>query len=145
MAEHPKVVILPRRQPSFAARAMLGLVTYCYAKGVLSSSDIERKLWKDRRIVRTRPEQIPAAHTIRKFRRLNREMILEALEKSLKRIRHAVRRATMGRTLYDLENEPKCRPGTGHIDDDGTTIMVRRDAIERLDKAALLDSTLDDD
>ncbi len=145
VTEHPEAVILPQKRPSFAPEAMLGLVTYCYAKGVLSSCDIERKLWKDRRIVSTCPEQIPEAHTIRKFRRLNRAMILQVLEKSLKRIRRALTRSTMRRTLYDLENEVKSVPPHRGDAGEGTTILVRRDAVDRLDSAALIDSTLDDD
>jgi len=145
VAEHPESVILPQKRPSFAPQAMLGLVTYCYAKGVLSSSEIERKLWEDRRIVSSCPGQIPEAHTIRKFRRLNRELLLEALEKSLKKIRRALRRATMRRTLYDLEDEVRAVSSQHPDAGEGTSIMVRRDALDRLDSAALIDSTLTDD
>jgi transposase len=143
VAEHPDAVILPKKQPSFPPQAMLGVVTYCYAKGVLSSSEIERKLWKDPRIVTACPAQIPEAHTIRKFRRLNREVILQALEKSLKRIRRAG--STRTKTLYDLEKESKQVSPLGADAPGEETIMIRRDALDRLNHAARIDSTLRDD
>ena len=58
---------------------MLRLITYCYAKGVYGSGEIERKLRKSP--IR---EAVPDARAIQRFRRCNRAALLAALERTLK-------------------------------------------------------------
>jgi len=89
---------------------MLQLITYCYAKGVYGSGDIERKLRKSP--VR---QAVPDARAIQQFRRCNRAALLTALE----------------RTLKLVANEE-------------TPTTIRREAEERLERAAISDMSLEE-
>lgn len=55
------------------------LITYCYAKGVYGSGEIERKLRKS-----PMRQAVPDARAIQRFRRCNRAALLTALEAALK-------------------------------------------------------------
>lgn len=141
---NPQPLIRPQNRPSLPVRAMLGLLTYCYVKGIFSSSDIERRLWEDTRIRMACPGDIPEAHTIRRFRRLNREVILSTLEQALKRIWR-----TLGKPWAKSPGSPSQKPEAGcarPLNADGdTTAMARKDALHRLENAAIFDNALSDD
>lgn len=141
---NPQALVRPQNRPSLPVRAMLGLLTYCYVKGIFSSSDIERRLWEDTRIRMACPGDIPEAHTIRKFRRLNREVILSTLEQALKTIWR-----TLGKPWRKSSAAPAGTPDvacTRPLSRDGdTTEMARQDALHRLENAAIYDNALSDD
>ena len=90
------VAILPRgsgnraaaqRPPLDAARqrleVMLGVVSYCYTKGLFSSSEIEERLWAEPAFLATFGTEPPTAARIRCFRREHREDIIATIEHAL--------------------------------------------------------------
>ena len=89
---------------------MLRLITYCYAKGVYGSEEIERKLRKSS--VR---RAVPEARDIQRFRRFHRAALLAALQRTLK--------------LVASEE---------------TATTIRREAEERLERAAISDMSLEE-
>ena len=93
---------------------MLRLVTYCYAKGLYGSREIERKLRKNP--VR---QDSPDAQAIRRFRRLNHAALQNTLEKTLQSMQPA---AT----------------------DKQTIVITRQKAAEKLETAAIFDMTLEE-
>jgi len=63
--------------------AMLGVVSYCYMKGVFDSGEIERRLWQDTAFLATFGGETPTAQTIRCFRREYRTAIMATIERAL--------------------------------------------------------------
>ena len=68
---------------------LLGLVTYHYAVGILPSREIERELWTNAAFRAVCGSEFPRWQLIRRFRRLNRPMIHDCLEETLRRALHA--------------------------------------------------------
>src|SRR5689334_16194435 len=52
-------IVTPNAAGSFPARSMLGIVTYCYAKDVCGSWDIERKMRSSSEVCAARHGDIP--------------------------------------------------------------------------------------
>jgi hypothetical protein len=98
----------------FSPELMLRLITYCYAKGVYSSDEIERKLRKSP--VR---QPFPDAKSIQRFRRHNRAALQTALERTLQAIYHSA-------------------PG------EKTPTVIRAEAAEKLEMAAIFDMSLEE-
>ncbi len=71
--------VVPKESGALPAEQMLGAVSYCYAKGVYESEEIERKMMRDRTLREAVHGEVPDAHAIRKFRRLNRGAIQKTL------------------------------------------------------------------
>jgi hypothetical protein len=69
--------------PKLNLEAMLGVISYCYAKGVVSSREIEEHLWRNAAFLRAFGEDLPTAQAIRRFRRQHREAILATIESAL--------------------------------------------------------------
>lgn len=63
--------------------ALLGVISYCYAKGCFDSAEIEERLWEDEAFLATFGQEVPRARSIRAFRRRHRENILAIIEQSL--------------------------------------------------------------
>ena len=68
--------------------AMLGIVSYCYTKGLFSSADIERELWQVPAFLTTFGDRLPTAHQIRSFRRRHRPLILSVIEHAIIEFSH---------------------------------------------------------
>ena len=106
---------------------MLGVVSYCYTKGVYSSVDIEERLWHDPAFLAAFGSETPTAQKIRAFRREHGENLLATIE-------HA---------LQDF-----CRPDPAHPDSPNKTICLaagsrdwaRRKASELLAMARFTDA-----
>jgi len=115
----PKGAALPPRQ-------MLGAVAYAYAKGVFCSEDIERRMLQDPQFRAAMRDEVPDASMIRRFRRLNREVILATLAKFLR-----WRRAQM----------PADAPGApaGGVEQN-TQFFVKGEAEDLLNKASWVDN-----
>ena len=146
-----KRVVVPSSAGSLAAEEMLGAVAYCYAKGVYSSSDIERKMMQDPEFRKALGGVVPDPQGIRRFRRLNRPAIQEVLEKFYRRRRKQMppKPAVSGAQPPDL---PAASPGEpGHAALAGsnpgidTALVAKREATERLDKATFTDCISEDD
>ena len=87
--ESGEALVLPQGTGSMPPATLLGAVTYCYASDVYESDRIERKLAADPQLKAAIGEQVPAAGAIRRFRRLNRSLILETLERAFLKFRSA--------------------------------------------------------
>jgi transposase len=67
---------------------LLGLVTYYYAAGILPSREIEQELWTNAAFRAVCGFEFPQWQVIRRFRRLNRPVIHDCLEQTLRRASH---------------------------------------------------------
>jgi len=132
--------------PTFEAKSMVGLLTYCYTKGVLSAAEIEENLWNDDALRGKCIQQLPTAKTISRFRRLNRGLILTCLENALRRIRRALASATLSQSLTSGEADMKPKPArlftVAPAPGEGTTILMRKEAMQRVENATCLDADL---
>ena len=140
--QSPQPVIAPKTNNALPAKEMLGAVAYCYAKGVYTSEEIENKMLRDPELRAATGGQIPDARTIRRFRRFNREAIQATLEKWYRKVRK--QKAPMPTEVLPgaqppepspLNQGPPSQPPAEH-----TTTFARREAAERLNKAAFIDN-----
>ena len=143
VAHSPKPVVVPKDGGSISAGSMLGVVSYCYTKGVFASDDIGRKLATDPSVRMVACGDIPRPEDIRRFRNLNREAIQSTVEKALAFARKKVVEAWSptnpfrGQTGGAVGLPCETLPIDGRHGD--TDSVVRRDASERLDKASFID------
>jgi hypothetical protein len=72
-----------RQGPTRTLEPMLGVISYCYAKGLLLSADIERELWESPAFVEVFGDNLPTAQQIKSFRRRNRAIILSIIEQAI--------------------------------------------------------------
>jgi hypothetical protein len=63
--------------------ALLGVISYCYCKGVIRSCEIEEHLVRNAAFRIAFGENLPTAQTIRSFRRRHRDVILATIERAL--------------------------------------------------------------
>jgi hypothetical protein len=75
----------PSRDGLLRVEAMLGVITYCYVKGVFDSGEIERRLWQDAAFLATFGDGLPTAQGIRRFRRQHHAAILATIENAMRR------------------------------------------------------------
>jgi len=71
--------------PEFRPQMMLTLVTYCYAASLFGSRDIQFAIGTDPVVRYICARTFPAWQAIRRFRRLNREVIRQCLVEVLRR------------------------------------------------------------
>ena len=142
VAETSKPVVVPKTAGPLSPDELLGAVAYCYVKGVFSSADIERKMLRDAEFRDALDGLVPDPPTIRRFRRLNREAIQLVLEKFYGRLRQqqkSVREAFPA----PLPSDPGAAMSSRAKPDENTAIFVKREALERLDKATFIDGMSD--
>jgi TPR repeat protein len=65
-------------------QSLLALLAYCYARGIFGSREIEDTLWRDDGLRELTGREIPAARTLRRFRRDHREAVCHCLKAALK-------------------------------------------------------------
>src|SRR5262245_31466234 len=80
--EATRPVVIPKDGGALPPTEMLGAVSYCYAKGIYQSEEIERKMNKDAKLKEATGGEMPDAKAIRRFRKLNRAAIQKTLEKA---------------------------------------------------------------
>jgi hypothetical protein len=133
-------VAAPKADNALAPKDMLGALTYCYAKGVFTSEEIERKLRRDTELrVATRGD-LPDANAIRRFRKFNRDAIQATLEKWYRKLRKQ-QAAAAALQPHAPPPEPSPLPsGSSAPAEDQTTMISRHEASERLNKAAFIDN-----
>ena len=93
---------------------MLGLISYCYARGIFRSDDIARRLREQPELAKEFGRDLPDAQAIRRFRRRHADAIEETLE-----------------TLYRAMPE----------DPSADTVVIERQAKDRVHDAAFTDNT----
>lgn len=136
--EHPTPVVMPKEASALPPESMLGVVSYCYSKGVYGSNDIGRKLAQDPAVRATCGNEIPRPEDIRRFRRLNREAIQKTLEKFFRHARYKVAEAWAPANPF----RPKAGqslPPAPPVRKEETKVYAKREAIERIDKATFID------
>jgi hypothetical protein len=88
-AAHAQTRHLARNAPSpspdalVRVEAMIGVISYCYVKGIFESNEIERRLWRDETFLASFGNELPTAQKIRVFRRQHRAAILATIEHAL--------------------------------------------------------------
>jgi hypothetical protein len=142
VAEHSTTpVVVPKDGGSIPAETMLGVVSYCYTKGVYASEDIGRELGKEPLVQEIAHGDLPRPEDIRRFRRLNREAIQETVEKALafarKKVVEAWSPANPFRTVSSGGVLSESLPVDARPEDPAST--AHRDASERIDKATFID------
>lgn len=138
--ESTKPVVVPKNAGPVPPQSMLGAVSYCYAKGVYGSSDIERKMRQDAAFRAACGQEVPRPEDIRRFRRLNREAIQATLEKAFRLARKKVVETLRPTNPFRGESgAPIVSAGSPGGQPEETQVFVRREASERLDKASFID------
>lgn len=135
--ESPTPVVVPKSAGPVPPESMLGVVSYCYAKGVYSSNDIGLKLNQDPAFRASCQNEVPRPEDIRRFRRLNREAIQKTLEKALRFARAKVAEAWSPSNPFRGESPAPTALVTGRPEE--TQSFDRREASERIDKATFID------
>ena len=137
-AQSPQPVLLPKDGGgALSPNEMLGAVSYAYAKGVYRSEDIERKMTQDPALRAALHDEIPDAHAIRRFRRLNHGAIQATLESFFRWVRRKP-----DTTASAIPPAAVSRPSTP----EGTTITGAKKAAEaRLNEAAFVDNMSKED
>ena len=128
-----KDVAMPKNSGEVSPEAMLGAVSYCYAKGVYSSEEIEERMLRDQKFRESMHGEVPRAEAIRRFRVLNPEAIRATLEKAFRFMRR--RPGKNPQPSAPPANQPANKPAT-----DATIVVVRREANERLQEAGFVDN-----
>jgi hypothetical protein len=127
--------ILPNDAGALQPEQMLGAVSYCYAKGVYTSEEIERKMLRDPQLRESVHGEMPDAKAIRRFRRLNRGAIQRTLEKAFLFLRKKPAQPVVELLPGQPAGTPVA-PGPG----ESTVNFVRHEAEQKLDEAAFIDN-----
>jgi hypothetical protein len=70
--------------PAFQPRAMLAMLTYCYANGVYGSWDVEQMMYEDTAFRALCGRDYPDSRRFRRFRRNNHTVLRRTLEETLR-------------------------------------------------------------
>ena len=116
-------------------KAFLGTVSYCYAKGVFESEEIERKMLKDPALRDAVHGDVPDAKAIRRFRTLNRGAIQTTLEKAF----GFLRRKEKAELMKPLPGQPAVAPLTSPVGE-STVMYAKHQAEDRVQQAAFVDN-----
>lgn len=139
--QSPTPVVVPKDGGSIPPETMLGVVSYCYTKGVYASEDIGRELGKEPLVQEVAHGDLPRPEDIRRFRRLNREAIQQTVEKALAFARHKVVEAWSPTNPF-RNSFPGALPAESLPVDarpEDPNVAAHRDASERIDKATFID------
>lgn len=139
-AEQSSQPVVVPKGGALPPKEMLGAVTYCYAKGVYRSEDIERKMKQDPEFRSAVQNEIPDAHAIRRFRRLNRAAIQATLEKFFRKLRKRPPLTQVMPGAQPPEPSPLPPSAPAASDAGNTTMLAKREASARLDNAAWIDN-----
>jgi hypothetical protein len=136
--ESPTPVVVPKAAGSVPPESMLGVVSYCYAKGVYGSNDIGRKMNQNPVFRVSCHNEVPRPEDIRRFRKLNREAIQRTLEKVLQFARAKVAEAWSPSNPFRGQGIPPVTPPAPGQEEEAQS-CARREASDRLDKATFID------
>jgi len=104
---------------AFEPRTLLALLSYCYARDIYGSADIEDVLRRDANFRLICHNEFPGTRVIRRFRRENREALHRCLTAALRML---------------AEGAPKI------ADEEAAGTAVAEDASRRIMKAMFIDS-----
>ncbi len=127
-AKSPVRLVLPKAAEAegYSPNWLLRVLTCSYAKGLLASEEIERKL----RAESPAGAPVPDSGMLQAFRRLNRRTIEAALEKVLRILR-----------LREVANTKSARAAALGIGTE-TAVLLHYKAVARVDEAVMLDHAL---
>lgn len=126
--------ILPAESGDMPGKAFLGTVSYCYAKGVYTSEEIEDKMRQDPKLCRAVHGEVPSAKAIRRFRRLNRAVIEQTLTKAF-----GYFSKKNSRTASPSATAPGMS-GPSPVLGETTITVARHQAEDRVQEAAFIDN-----
>lgn len=132
-------VVMPRDARALPPATLLGIVTYCYVKGVYASDDIERELLREPAVREATKHEVPRPDAIRRFRRLNREAIRALLEESFRFLRRKARQLMVRENLAQLAVVSAQEAAVTNSLGEETAVFVRREAADILQKASFVD------
>jgi hypothetical protein len=115
---------------------LLGALSYCYAKGVYESAEIENRMWHCAELRVATHDNIPGSSLLRRFRRLNREAIRATLEEAFRFLR---RKAKVD-ARNPLPGQPPVNGHSGLFNPETTVTFVRKEAERALNDAAFVDN-----
>jgi len=127
--------VVPKDGGALPPGEMLGAVSYCYAKGVYTSEEIEQKMLKDPALREAVHGDVPDAKAIRRFRRLNHGAIQSTLAKAFGFLRNK-QKAEMQKPSPGQPPTPQSAQPPG----DSTVRLLNKQAEQRLDEAAFTDN-----
>jgi hypothetical protein len=122
------VAAVPHDTGGLLGRSLLGVLAYCYAKGVYESEAIEAEMRRIPALQQVLPAAAPDAHLIQRFRRHNHDVITGTLERYFSELRH--RRAAAA-------------PEVASSGD--TTLIAHQQAVSKLGEAIVMDTLADED
>ena len=127
-AKSPVRLVLPKAAEAegYSPNWLLRVLTCSYAKGVLASEEIERKLLEEL----PRGSHVPDSRMLQGFRRLNRRTIESALEKVLRILR-----------LREVAVTKSARAAAMGIGTE-TAALLHYKAVAQVDEAVMLDHAL---
>jgi len=133
--EHGAAPVVPKDGGAMSGKEMLGAVSYCYAKGVFESDEIERKMLKDPALRDAVRGEMPDAKAIRRFRALNRGAIQTTLEKAF----GFLRRKEKAELMKPLPGQPALPPVTDPAGE-STVMYAKHQAEDRVQQASFVDN-----
>jgi len=104
---------------AFEPRTLLALLSYCYARDIFGSAEVEDVLRRDGNFRQICNNEFPGARVIRRFRRENREALHRCLTTALRLL---------------AEGEPQTASR------ESTDVGIAEDATRRIMKAMFIDS-----
>jgi transposase len=97
--------VAPREAgPAFEPRTLLAILTYCYAREIYGSADIEDRMRRDEPFRRLCKNEFPGARVFRRFRRENREVLQNCLYEVLRWLMSGSGAPTQGTTAITDED-----------------------------------------
>lgn len=122
----------PDAGAAFQPRVLLAVLTYCYARGIYASEDVEAFLREDELFRLLCGNEFPDERTLRRFRRHNREALQACLEATCARVlAHLPERGAAGERLPTSDGTVDPR-------------QIAEHAAQRIEQAILIDSMAGD-
>lgn len=131
-AEELNPPITTETSPAFQPRAMLAMLTYCYANGVYGSEDVEQMMYEDTAFRALCGMDYPDHRRLRRFRRNNHGPIQKTLEETLRGAWSSSHEAGLGDGIAKPESS------NGLLDAAGQD-WIAREARNRIEKAMFID------
>jgi hypothetical protein len=126
--EHCQIVLPPGM--NMTPTEMLSALSYCYAKGVFTSDEIEQKMMSDADFRQALQNEVPRPEVLRKFRKLNHAAIIAVLEKYYTAKRRQAKARALGEAGFKLPD----------LGGNTTVIISKKQAFNRLNEAMFTDN-----
>jgi len=126
---------------AFHPKAMLAMLTYCYADGVYGSQDAEFMMREDAAFRALCGLDFPDWRQLRRFRRHNHEMVHRTLAETFRR---AWSLKSVGRTADARANESPVQVDSARPMTPQQLAFVEQETEERIERAMFIDRMADD-